>query len=97
MKNNQFHVGELVQSLKGRDEGRIYMVYKIIDNDYVSLVDGNFKLQQNPKLKKVKHMKTLSITLDKIENKLLNNIKVFDSEIYSAMKKAQEQKTSGSC
>jgi len=87
---SNLQVGSLVKSKAGRDEGRIYMVYHLVDSQYVELVDGNFKKTINPKLKKEKHLELLNITLDKIKAKLESNMKVFDSEIYSAIKKAFE-------
>lgn len=87
-QDSNIQVGSLIRSLKGRDEGQIYVVYHIVDSQYVELVDGNFRKLANPKLKKVKHLELLPITLDKIKVKLESNMKVFDSEIYSAIKKS---------
>jgi|AntRauTorcE11897_2_1112592.scaffolds.fasta_scaffold00001_399 ribosomal protein L14E/L6E/L27E len=85
--------GYLVESLQGRDKGRIYLVLNKVNNLYVKLVDGTHKKIINPKLKKLKHIKPLNIKLDKIQHKLSENAKVFDSEIYSAIKKALESKS----
>ncbi|MGD9901147.1 MAG: hypothetical protein AB7S44_01240 [Spirochaetales bacterium] len=96
MRSINFEVGTLVKSKAGRDEGSIYVVVEIKDDIYVKLADGNHKRLSNPKLKKVKHIEPLNIELPKIKEKLLNNVKVFDSEVYSAIKKATdcEQKAS---
>lgn len=85
---NSFQVGSLVKSNAGRDKYHIYMIYRQVDKDHVLLVDGNFRKSIKPKLKKIKHIDSLHIVLDKIKNKLEQNMKVFDSEIYSAMRKA---------
>lgn len=91
---NSFQTGCLVKSTAGRDKDHIYMIYRQVDKDYVLLVDGNFRKSINPKLKKIKHIDSLHIVVDKIKTKLEQNMKVFDSEIYSAMKKAlQNDKT----
>lgn len=91
MKNiGTFEVGDLVVSTKGRDEGTVYVIINKVDQNYVRLVDGNYKKFINPKLKKTKHIKLLNIKLEKIEAKIKENIKIFDSEIYSAIKKALE-------
>ena len=36
-------VGSIVYSRAGRDEGRYYMVYEILDGSYVTIVDGEDK------------------------------------------------------
>lgn len=90
-EESKLQVGSLVRSKAGRDITRVYMIKQLVDSNYVLLVDGNFKKIANPKLKKIKHLELLHITLEKIKTKLENNMKVFDSEIYSAIKKALEQ------
>lgn len=92
MKSDYVQIGCLVESTQGRDKGRIYMITKVVDKNYALLVDGDIKKQQNPKLKKLKHVKSLNIKLEKIEKKLNENTKVFDTEVYSAIKKALENK-----
>jgi ribosomal protein L14E/L6E/L27E len=87
---DNFQVGSLVTSKAGRDTGRIYMILRFVDDNYVELVDGNHRKMRNPKLKKIKHLISLSITLEKIKTKLEENLKVFDTETYSAIKKALE-------
>ena len=95
MKNiDTFEVGDLVVSTKGRDEGTTYVIINKVDSNYVRLVDGNYKKFINPKLKKTKHIKLLNIKLEKIEAKIKDNIKIFDSEVYSAIKKALENNNS---
>lgn len=87
---NSFQVGALVKSNAGRDKDHIYMIYRKVNESHVHLVDGNFRKSIKPKLKKIKHIDSLHIVLEKIKTKLEQNMKVFDSEIYSAMKKALE-------
>jgi large subunit ribosomal protein L14e len=95
MKNiDTFEVGDLVVSTKGRDAGTTYVIINKVDSNYVRLVDGNHKKFINPKLKKTKHIKLLNIKLEKIEAKIKENTKIFDSEVYSAIKKALENNDS---
>ena len=88
MKEDNLQVGCLAVSKAGRDKGNIYLILSRQDEQYVRLVDGNHRKIFNPKLKKIKHIQPLDIEISKIKEKLLNNVKVFDSEIYSAIKKA---------
>lgn len=48
--------GNVVESLQGRDKGKLYLVTKIA-NEIVFLVDGYKKTLNNPKKKNVKHIK----------------------------------------
>ena len=33
-------IGKIVKSKQGRDKGKVYVVYEIVDNDFVKLVNG---------------------------------------------------------
>lgn len=78
-------IGKLAQSIKGRDAGNIYLIYSSQINS-VKLVDGNYRKINNPKVKNIKHIKLLDAESLSIKEKILNNSKVFDSEIYSFIK-----------
>ena len=52
---------EVVESTAGRDEGCIYLVSEILDENFVLLIDGKTKPISKPKRKKVKHLKTLGV------------------------------------
>lgn len=90
--NNNLTVGSLVVSVKGRDKDRIYLVSNIIDENFVLLVDGNFKLLANPKKKRIKHISISSEVIQTIKEKLENDKKVFDSEVFSAIKNSSLNK-----
>ncbi|WP_277221977.1 KOW domain-containing protein [Peptoniphilus vaginalis] len=48
--------GQVVRSKKGRDEGKVYIILEIIDDDLLLLVDGKLRKLDRPKKKKVKHL-----------------------------------------
>lgn len=48
--------GQVVRSKKGRDEGKVYIIMEIIDDDFLLLVDGKLRKLDRPKKKKVKHL-----------------------------------------
>ena len=83
-------VGSFVRSTKGRDKENIYIVKKIFDKK-LELVDGNGKTFEKPKIKNMKHVEILGCEADKIAVKLEQNLKVFDEEVYSAIKKYKNQ------
>ncbi len=71
--------GCIVTSLKGHDTGRIYVVVKV-DGEFAQVVDGKYRLLQNPKKKRIKHLQDLHEKYDSFEEKLLTN-KLYDFEI----------------
>lgn len=84
---NSVSIGEIVVATQGRDCGTVYVVMKLLEKDYVLLVNGKTKFLNKPKCKKTKHLKSKNQTLDAIKDKFVNNKKVFDEEIFSAFRK----------
>ena len=50
-------VGDIVESLQGRDLGTVYLVIDIDKKGYCSLIDGKLKPIEKPKTKNAKHLK----------------------------------------
>ena len=82
--------GSFVQSQKGRDKDNIYIVKRILDKK-LELVDGNGKTISKPKIKNIKHVVVLDGYAEKIASKFETEQKVFDEEVYSAIKKFKNQ------
>lgn len=82
-------IGSLVMSTNGRDGGNIYLVYNV-EGSYVYLVDGDYRKIKNQKKKNIKHIKKLDIQSLSIKEKIEQNLKVFDSEIYSFIKNCKK-------
>ena len=80
-------VGTVVYSRAGRDEGRYYMVYEVVDDSFVTIVDGDVRKIAKPKKKKIKHLKNSGERLETIAAKVLTGAKVYDAEIFSALRK----------
>ena len=85
MRDYLIEIGRIVFSKSGRDAGKCFMIYDIIDEDYVYLVDGALRKLGKPKKKKVKHIELKPVRLEQIREKMLNGKKVFDSEVRSAL------------
>lgn len=69
MQNNDL-IGKIVLSKAGRDKDHLYVVVRQIDNNYVLLANGDTKLVDMPKKKKIKH---LSI-LEEVDDELFSSI-----------------------
>lgn len=79
-------LGTIVYSIAGRDSGRFYTVVEIVDDTFVKIADGDLRRIDNPKLKKIKHLKSQGEFLPKIAEKLIANKKIFDAELKSALR-----------
>jgi len=76
-------VGSFVLSNKGHDKERLYVVVKI-DKEFAYLVDGKYRLLENPKKKRLKHIKDLhQKSCDLIAK--LNEKKLYDFEIKTVL------------
>ncbi len=57
-------VGQVVKSISGRDMGRLFIILDIIDERYVTIVDGKYRKLSNPKKKKMKHLSVYNSFID---------------------------------
>lgn len=70
----------------------MFMIHSVIDKDFVLIVDGQYRKLANPKRKRVKHLKMQPEFLESIAEKLEKSLKVFDSEVKSALLKIEKAK-----
>ncbi|NLM44294.1 MAG: RNA-binding protein [Clostridiales bacterium] len=77
----KLEIGQVVYSIAGRDEGRVFIVLGIIDDNHVYISDGDLRKVSKPKKKKVKHLRETGIIANSLRKKLLSNRKVEDYEI----------------
>lgn len=66
----ELELGQVVKSNAGRDSDKFFIVVDIIDKNYVLLVDGDLRKLDNPKKKKIKHIKKTNIIFDEINKKI---------------------------
>ncbi len=70
------NIGDIVISTKGRDKGRVYLVYSSIDENFVLLVNGESRKIDNPKKKRIKHIVVVGkLSPDSKHNLLDSDIK----------------------
>ena len=80
-------VGSVVFSRAGRDKGIFFLVVEVVDDVYVRLADGDVRRLEKPKLKKINHLKNTGDVLANIAEKLRQGVKVYDAEIFSALRR----------
>ena len=71
---------DIVISLAGRDEGKLFYVIDIEEN-FVLIADGKGRKLENPKRKKLKHVRRVSRTETRVAVKIQNGDKVLNSEL----------------
>lgn len=57
-------IGQIVKSKAGRDKKESFIVYEILNDNYVLIVDGRLRKISKPKKKKVKHLQKTNIIID---------------------------------
>ena len=90
MIDSDIGVGSVVLSKQGRDKGHYFLVTAASGN-VVFLADGGMRKLAAPKKKNVKHVSNSGIKLEIIAQKLINEQKVFDSEVKSALRQLNQQ------
>lgn len=71
---------DIIVSLAGRDKGKFFYVIETEEN-YVLLADGKGRKLENPKRKKLKHVREVSRTETRVARKIKNGDKVLNSEL----------------
>ena len=71
---------DIIESLAGRDKGKFFYVIDTEDN-FVLIADGKGRKLENPKRKKLKHVRRVSRTETRVAMKILNGDKVLNSEL----------------
>ena len=71
---------DIVISLAGRDQGKLFYVIDV-EGDYVLIADGKGRKLEDPKRKKLKHVRRVSRTETRVAAKLLQGDKVLNSEL----------------
>lgn len=76
MKQEPIQIGQIVQSIQGRDQGRLMVIIDIIDDAYALLVDGSLRRLDKPKKKKVKHFVSTGVVSEEIRQRVLSDKKM---------------------
>ena len=83
--SGKLRIGQLVQSIAGRDEGKYYLVWDAFIASRVLLVDGIVRKTDCPKKKNVKHLKAYPVIVEEIEKELLAGQRVTNLEVLKSL------------
>ena len=79
-----FQVGDVVESLGGHDQNRLFVIVGIDKNGYLAIIDGKYRGKDKPKLKNPKHLKL--VAHDETLIKKVNSPIVTNAEIHKLIK-----------
>ena len=81
-----YGVGYYATSRAGHDKGKCYIISRV-DQEYVYLVNGVTNTMESPKKKKKMHIQVECSIDRKVKEKLNNNCKITDEDIYEALQR----------
>lgn len=74
-------IGQIVKSKAGRDKGRVFLIFKVLDENFVLVCDGDLRKLNTPKKKKVKHLVIYNTVLTEFAEKLQENKNLNDAYV----------------
>lgn len=88
-KPDEFHLGDIVTSVSGRDKGRHYVVM-YAENGFVGICDGDLHKTDKVKRKNQKHIKPTGSFCEYVRGKLIGGEKVTNSELRRSISEFEE-------
>lgn len=85
--SKKISIGQVVKGKSGREEGNLFFVINIVNDDYVYISDGKKRKLVKPKLKKVKHLEIYDIINSDIKQKIITGSKITDKFLRTQLNK----------
>lgn len=86
MTEGKLRVGQVVCSKAGRDKDCCYLIYSVLDENNVQVIDGTNRKIENPKKKNIKHLQIVNRIALEIAEKLTADEKVTNAEVKRSLK-----------
>lgn len=87
-------LGRVVISKSGRDQGRMFIIVKIINDRFVMIVDGDLRRIENPKMKSIRHLNVTNTRADDIAAHLARGELPANHMFKKTLKQIQEARES---
>ncbi len=87
-------LGRYVWSSAGRDKDQLFIIIDIIDDYHVLLADGNLRRVDNPKKKKLKHLKVTNKIAEEISQTVRLKKRLTDADLQKAVQRYNNELTS---
>ncbi|MEA1960597.1 MAG: KOW domain-containing RNA-binding protein [Bacillota bacterium] len=65
-------LGRVMMSKKGRDQGKTFVIVKVINEQYVIVADGELRKIEHPKMKNVRHLQFTHLVAEDVLESLQN-------------------------
>lgn len=85
MSDAEIQVGQFVKSKAGRDRGKYFLIYDILNAAFVRVVDGNSRKVKNPKKKNVRHLQVITAPAGEIAARIARGDRVTDEDVARAI------------
>lgn len=95
MRFLELQVGQLIFSKAGRDQGQAYLVWRIVDNQFIEVVDGYRRRVERPKRKNSKHVTPVNQVAVTVAEKLKRGESVSNAEVRKAIDQLDAGKGGG--
>lgn len=69
-------IGQYVRSKAGRDKDRVFIVMKIVNENYLLIADGDLRRIEKPKKKKIRHLTIIDQVSESLKDKLSGDGKI---------------------
>ena len=84
-----FKIGDIVESKLGHDKTKKYIIFEVINDRFLMVVNGKIRSLDKPKIKNVKHLKYLGES--QIIAKKIINKEISDSEIQQIIESFEQK------
>lgn len=85
MNMEQFQIGRVVLAKAGRDKGKAFIIIQRLDDEYVLIADGVGRRIEQPKKKKLKHLKPKPILVEELKRKLESGATVLNADLRKSL------------
>ena len=85
IKRGETILGRLAFSLAGRDHGRYFIAVGVCDNEHILIADGDLRMIEKPKKKKLRHVKFTRTVFPVIKAKLIAGKPILNAELRKAI------------
>jgi len=91
MNRMPVEVGSVVISKAGRDEGRMFLVIKEVDDDFVLVANGALRTMDRLKKKRRKHLKPTGSVVEELRRRLSEGGSAEDHELRAWLREEEEK------
>lgn len=74
-------VGQLVKSKSGRDKNRLFLIFDVLNETFVRVVDGDCRKIDNPKKKNLRHVQLFPIIAKEFQQRVSRGEYVDNAEV----------------